>query len=71
MTREGRWHEMTARISDEMLESLVPSGTYDEIADILRARFEGVATRITFPIPEDRVWDAQVGEVVAALGGRA
>jgi probable F420-dependent oxidoreductase len=71
MTREGRWHEMTARISDEMLESLVPSGTYDEIADILRARFEGLATRITFPIPEDRVWDAQVGEVVAALGGHA
>jgi probable F420-dependent oxidoreductase len=71
MTREGRWHEMTARISDEMLESLVPSGTYDEIADILRARFEGIATRITFPIPEDRVCDAQVGEVVAALGGHA
>jgi hypothetical protein len=69
MTRQGRWKEMPGRISDEMLEVLVPCGTYDEIADILRARFAGVATRITFPIPEDVVWDARVAEIIAALGG--
>jgi len=70
MIREGRWKDLLGRISDEMLEVRVPCGTYDEIADILRARLAGVATRITFPIPEDVVWDARVAEVIAALCGR-
>ena len=68
LAREGRWPEMTARVSDEMLEVLVPSGRYGEIADGLRARFAGLATRMTFPMPADPAQDAEVAEVIAALG---
>jgi hypothetical protein len=69
MTREGRWPEMSARISDEMLEILVPSAPYAEIADVLSTRFEGLATRMTFPLPEDPTWDGSVRDVIAALSG--
>ncbi|MDG2334806.1 MAG: TIGR03617 family F420-dependent LLM class oxidoreductase [Myxococcota bacterium] len=67
MTREGRWQEMTPRISDEMLDVLVPTGTYGEIADLLRARYRGLATRLTFPMPDDPGWEGHVREVIAAL----
>ena len=69
MTREGRWPEMSARISDEMLEILVPSAPYAEIADVLSTRFEGLATRMTFPLPEDPTWDGSVRDVIGALSG--
>ncbi len=67
MTREGRWQEMTPRITDDMLEILVPTGTYGEIADLLRARYRGRANRMTFPMPDDPAWDDRVRDVIAAL----
>lgn len=67
LTREGAWAEMTGRISDELLDWLVPSGSYEEIPDILRARFEGLANRLTFPLPDDPALDPAVAEVIRAL----
>lgn len=67
MTREGRWAEMAGLIDDELLEAVIPSGTYDEIADRLRERNRGLATQITFPMPQDPADDARVAEVIAAL----
>jgi probable F420-dependent oxidoreductase len=67
MTREGRWPEMTAEISDEMLDTLVPSAPYGEIADVLLRRFEGLASRMTFPLPDDPALEDSVRETVAAL----
>ncbi len=71
MTRAGRWGEMTTQISDEMLDTLVPSAPYEDIADLLSARFGGTASRITFPMPEDPSLDGAAGEVISALGGGA
>jgi probable F420-dependent oxidoreductase len=68
MTRAGRWAEMKAAISDEILDALSPSGTYDEVADVLLARFGGLASRITFPLPDDPADDERVAEVIEALG---
>lgn len=67
MTRQGRWGEMTAAIPDDLLDALVPSGTYAAIADVLRARFEGLAARMTFPLPDDPANEPEVREVIGAL----
>jgi probable F420-dependent oxidoreductase len=67
MTKEGKWGEMTALIHDELLETMIPSSSYDEIADLLRERYRGLATHITFPMPEDSSEDGRVAEVIAAL----
>lgn len=69
MTRQGRWGEMAGAIPDALLDALVPAATYDEIADRLRTRFDGLADRITFPLPEDAADEPRVREVVAALRG--
>jgi probable F420-dependent oxidoreductase len=67
MSREGKWGEMSGLIDDEVLETMIPSGTYDEIADRLLERNQGLATHVTFPMPEDPAEDSRVAEVVAAL----
>jgi probable F420-dependent oxidoreductase len=50
-SRAQRWDEMPGFISDEMLETYVVIGTYDEIAAKLRARYAGLATHVEFAIP--------------------
>lgn len=67
LTREGRWADMAGAITDEMLDALVPQGTYDEIGDTLGAWYGGLADRITFPVPEDAAVDARAAAVIEGL----
>jgi alkanesulfonate monooxygenase SsuD/methylene tetrahydromethanopterin reductase-like flavin-dependent oxidoreductase (luciferase family) len=67
LARDGRWTEMRHLVTDEMLDRLVPAGTYDEIAEILDEWYGGLATGITVPMPEDPADDPRVAAVVAAL----
>ena len=68
-TREGKWAEMNDLVTDEILNAFVPSGTYDEIADILLAEYDDVAERILFPVPKDPKNDAAVRKTIARLQG--
>lgn len=67
LTKEGRWNEMKGLISDEMIDALVPQGTYDEIADILLRDYAPLVDRLTFPVPDDPSEDGAVAEVLKAL----
>ena len=67
MTRAGEWARMTEILDDEMLEKFVPRGTYDEIDRVYRERFEGLTSRVTFPMPEDPADDALAAEAIARL----
>ncbi len=67
MTRSGAWGDMPSIVTDEMLEKFVPRGTYAEIAGIYKARYAGLSTRVTFPIPSDPAHDAAAAEAFAAL----
>ena len=51
MTKEGRWHEMSDRITDEMLDRIAFRGTPKEIAAKLRDRYGKLANRIAFASP--------------------
>jgi probable F420-dependent oxidoreductase len=67
LTREGRWADMAGAITDEMLDALVPQGTYDEIDGSLLAWYGGLADRVTFPVPDDVGDDARAAAVIARL----
>ena len=69
LTREGRWEEMRGAITDEMLDQLVPSGPYDDIAGILTDWYGELASSITFPMPDDPQYDAHARAVIQALRG--
>ncbi len=67
LTRQGRWGEMKGLITDEILDTLIPQGRYDEIADVLRDHYAPIVSRITFPLPEDPNLDSEVTRVLDAL----
>jgi probable F420-dependent oxidoreductase len=66
-TKEGRWGEMKALMTDEIIDTLVPQGTYSEIAQILLDGFGPIVERITFPLPDDPALDGEAAKVVAKL----
>lgn len=67
MTRNGNWQDMPDIITDEVMEKVVPRGTYDEIAGVFKQRYGDLTRRITFPMPEDPADDQLVAEVVTQL----
>jgi probable F420-dependent oxidoreductase len=48
---KGDWSGMANEITDEMLDTYAVSGTYDEIADKVKERYEGLLDRVAFYIP--------------------
>ena len=53
LSKQGRWHEMTPLVPDEVVHAMTVTGSNAEIAKGLRARFEGVADRLNFYVPGD------------------
>jgi hypothetical protein len=50
-----------------MLDALVPQGLYPEIAGVLLDWYGGLASSLTFPLPDDPTDDAQIARAIAAL----
>ncbi len=50
LSREQRWEELPAYVTDDILHAFAVIGTYDEVADKLLDRFGSVVTNIEFSI---------------------
>ena len=46
LAAEGRHEEVRNLVTDQMLSTLAIVGQYDEIGDLLRARWEGIADEL-------------------------
>jgi probable F420-dependent oxidoreductase len=66
-TREGDWPGMRALVSDEMLDRLVPTGRFEELADVLQGLYAGVADGISLRMPADPAADPAFRDVIANL----
>jgi probable F420-dependent oxidoreductase len=67
LTRVGRWGEMKQIITDEIFETLVPCGTYDEIAPRIREWYAGLVDAITLRMPANPDDDRALGRVIEQL----
>jgi probable F420-dependent oxidoreductase len=68
LARAQRWEEMPALVDDSMLDAYAVTGTYDEIAAKLTARYGGLATHLEFTMPLASPGDAGILRgLVAAL----
>jgi len=67
LAREGRWADMPAQVDDELLDAFVPSGRYEEIADVLSAGWGGLCTALSFPVPDDPAEDTAAAAAIARL----
>jgi probable F420-dependent oxidoreductase len=52
LTRDGKWQELAAAVSDEVVHAFAAVGRYDQIVPVIRERFRGIA-RIAFPPPPE------------------
>ena len=51
MSVEGRWNDMPAEVSDDVVRIFAACGTYSEIADAIEARYGGLADAIEVNFP--------------------
>lgn len=68
LTRENKWKKMINLVSDDLLDRVIVSGRYDEMAKKLKKHYQGISDWITFPVPEKAdeaeatasvIWDLQ------------
>jgi alkanesulfonate monooxygenase SsuD/methylene tetrahydromethanopterin reductase-like flavin-dependent oxidoreductase (luciferase family) len=70
LSREGKWQEMPALITDDMLREWAIIGTYDQLASQVRARCDGIFSTVLLDLPHRFQRDeARVRELVQALHG--
>jgi probable F420-dependent oxidoreductase len=67
LIRRERWDDLGDVLSDEVLDTLVPAGTFDELAPLLLERFAALGQGITVTVPADKGDDDGFAAVVAAL----
>src|SRR5260221_13383916 len=67
MIRAERWDDLHEVVTDEVLSTLVPTATYDELSPLLVERFGHLADGLLLSPPADAAHDAAAAEVVAAL----
>jgi probable F420-dependent oxidoreductase len=61
LSKQGRWDDMTAAVSDDLLHLMCAVGRHDQLAAALAERFAGVTDVITVatPLPPDLIQDIQ------------
>jgi probable F420-dependent oxidoreductase len=53
LTRQGRWDDMDALVSDEVLNTFAVIAPPDELAGVIKERYAGLLTRVSFTPPDD------------------
>jgi probable F420-dependent oxidoreductase len=66
MTRQGRWDEMAALVSDDVLHTFAAVGRPDEAGRALASKYAGIADRLTLSMPYEHS-PATAHEVAHAL----
>jgi probable F420-dependent oxidoreductase len=68
-TRAGDWAGMRGLVTDEMLDPLVPSAGFGEIAGVIRERYADVADGISLRMPADSADDATFARALERVRG--
>jgi probable F420-dependent oxidoreductase len=68
LSRHQQWQQMAERVSDDVLHQWVVVARYDDLAQTLRQRFDGIVDRVEVSIPVENAQDqAELNAIVAAL----
>jgi probable F420-dependent oxidoreductase len=64
MAHRHEWGDLASHLTDEVLNRIVPQGTYSEIADVLTQWYSGLCTGLNLPVPAGDEHDAALAELV-------
>lgn len=68
MTRNGDWGSLGTLMTDEVLDTVLPTGTWDQLPDILDHWYSGLVDGLLIQPPEDPALDRRFTEVLRAIG---
>ena len=64
MAKQGQWDDLPRHLTDEVMNRIVPQGTYDDIGDVLTEWYSGLCTGMTLQLPTDEDHDEQLAVLV-------
>jgi probable F420-dependent oxidoreductase len=64
MARRHEWADLANHLTDEVMNRVVPQGTYQEVPDILAEWYSGLCSGLSLPVPADDEHDAALAELV-------
>ncbi len=67
MTRENGWDRLSELVTDEVLDAVVPQGTWDELPGLIEEWFGGLVDGVILPVPDDESLEPRFAEVVQAV----
>lgn len=67
LTREGRWKDMPGVFTDEVLDTFLVSGRYDELPSAMNTRFGGLVDRVTLTVPNNPAHDAAAAAAIREI----
>jgi alkanesulfonate monooxygenase SsuD/methylene tetrahydromethanopterin reductase-like flavin-dependent oxidoreductase (luciferase family) len=67
LVRDERWDDLPEVVSDDLLDTLLPTGRYDQLAPVLLDRYSARADGIVLGPQSDPSHDAHVTRLVAEL----
>lgn len=67
MVRRDSWSELREVVTDDVLDAMLPTARYPELAEAVRRRVGGLADGVTLTLPADPDRDPQMARVVADL----
>jgi probable F420-dependent oxidoreductase len=67
LIRAEHWDDLSAVLSDEVLDTLVPSATFEELPTLLHQRFDSFGGSLIVSPPSDASEDGAFAEVIHAL----
>jgi probable F420-dependent oxidoreductase len=67
ITRTREWDTLRDHVTDEVLDTLVPQGTWDELPAVIEQWFGGICDGVILPLPINPADDQRFAEVIRAV----
>jgi len=64
---DEHWDDLGAVVPDEVLERIIPTGTHEQLPDLLLERIHDIADGVLLSLPADAVDDASFAAVIRQL----
>jgi probable F420-dependent oxidoreductase len=64
LAHRSEWTDLPRHLTDEVMNRVIPQGTYEEIPTVLTEWYSGLCTGICLPVPQDDKHDNHFAELV-------
>jgi probable F420-dependent oxidoreductase len=64
LARRSEWADMAKHVTDEIMNRVVPQGSYEEIPAVLAEWYSGLCNGLCLPVPQDDEHDDHFAELV-------